>query len=118
MMISPKATIRMNRYGISADTQNARLRSGNLRLKMMAMESSSTRNASELKNTRPMPPIQPTTCRLRRNPSTTSARVFPNPGVIRFTSEVSDSISSSCGKKCENTTISTADSGISESIML
>ena len=72
----------------------------------------------ELKKSSTSPPTQPTTSRFRKNPLSTSERVAVKPGAISETSAVSESMTSCSAKKWEKTTISTAESGISESIML
>ena len=72
----------------------------------------------ELKKSSTSPPTQPTTSRFRKNPLSTSERVAVKPGAISETSAVSESMTSCSAKKWEKTTISTAERGISESIML
>ena len=85
---------------------------------MMAMESSNTRNASELNNNNEPSPSQPINFRETRNPTNTSVSVGANPGAISETSVVMVVSNTLSSKKCENPTSSTADRGISESIIL
>ena len=85
---------------------------------MMAMAFSMTRKASELKTSRETPPTQPIKFRDWMNPVSTSMRVGVKPGAMSETSAVMVSSSSASSMKCEKMTMSTADRGISESIML
>ena len=84
----------------------------------MAMASSMTRKASELKANSEKSPTQPMTWRERRKPSSTSVSVGANPGASSETSVVMVSSRRAWSMKWENTTMRTAERGMSESIML